>query len=224
MKTFIVGLICVFLTACTFYTEKRSEALSQAVFATSDSISVARFDLAAKYSKESEKLAYPPKKRIKIDPIITKNTVSYKVENKTIYTNNVDKKNTDQIKSSVIKKDEFQNGKIQEEVFLRLVIPENLKHAKLLVENSEEWKDLLKTKEFSEKLQKDHENLQKLTSEIDAELQKQNQMNNKMVQELNNMQKKLIEKDLAILKRNIVIVILLLSIGGATYLRIKGIL
>jgi hypothetical protein len=38
------------------------------------------------------------------------------------------------------------------------------------------------------------------------------------------MQKKLVEKDLAILHRNIIIIVLLASIGGATYLRIKGIL
>jgi hypothetical protein len=38
------------------------------------------------------------------------------------------------------------------------------------------------------------------------------------------MQKQLIEKDLAILKRNIIIVCLVLSIGGGVYLRMKGIL
>jgi hypothetical protein len=225
MKTIFLTFICVVLTSCTFYTEKRSEALSQAVFATSDSINAARFDLASKYSKESERLAYPPKKRIKIEPIITKNTVSYEVENKTIYINQPNLKNPNEIKSNIIKKQENnQSGKSENQVFLRLVVPENLKHAKLLIENSDEWKELLKTKEFSERLEKDHQNLQKLASDIDLELQKQNQMNNKMVQELNNMQKKLVEKDLAILKRNIIIVVLLLSIGGATYLRIKGIL
>ena len=48
--------------------------------------------------------------------------------------------------------------------------------------------------------------------------------NDKMIRDLNIMQKKLVEKDLAILQRNVVIVLLLASIGGATYLRIKGIL
>ena len=46
----------------------------------------------------------------------------------------------------------------------------------------------------------------------------------KMIQDLNIMQKKLVEKDLAILQRNIIIVLLLGTIIGATYLRIKGIL
>ena len=46
----------------------------------------------------------------------------------------------------------------------------------------------------------------------------------KMINDLNIMQKKLVEKDLAILQRNIIILGLLAAIGGATYLRIKGIL
>ena len=48
--------------------------------------------------------------------------------------------------------------------------------------------------------------------------------NEKMIKDLNIMQKKLVEKDLAILQRNVIIMFLLLTIGGATYLRIKGIL
>ena len=48
--------------------------------------------------------------------------------------------------------------------------------------------------------------------------------NDKMVRDLNIMQRKLVEKDLAILQRNIIIVVLLGTIGVATYLRIKGIL
>jgi hypothetical protein len=45
-----------------------------------------------------------------------------------------------------------------------------------------------------------------------------------MINDLNLMQKKLVEKDLAILRRNIIIVLLIAAMGGATYLRIKGIL
>jgi hypothetical protein len=48
--------------------------------------------------------------------------------------------------------------------------------------------------------------------------------NDKMIRDLNIMQKKLVEKDLAILQRNIIIIGLIITIGGATYLRIKGIL
>ena len=48
--------------------------------------------------------------------------------------------------------------------------------------------------------------------------------NDKMIRDLNTMQKKLLEKDLAILQRNIIIAVLLVSIGAGVYLRMKGIL
>jgi organic radical activating enzyme len=59
---------------------------------------------------------------------------------------------------------------------------------------------------------------------VDQELIKQLEFNDKMIKDLNVMQKKIAEKDLAILQRNIIIVVLILTIGGATYLRIKGLL
>jgi hypothetical protein len=221
MKTLIIFFACIILTSCTIYTEKRSEALSQAVFATSDSIDVARIDLAEKYSKEAEKLAYPPKNRIKILPILTKDTVKHEIKNENIVVKNT---SNDKISSSVVKTAEKTNGKIEEQTILRLVIPEKLKHSKLLIENSEEWLELIKNKEFSEQLKVDYQNLNKLKNDIEKELQKQQEMNNQIIKDLNKMQKQLVEKDLAILKRNIIIVLLLATIGGATYLRIKGIL
>jgi hypothetical protein len=105
-----------------------------------------------------------------------------------------------------------------------LVIPESLKHAKLLIENSEEWNELLQTKKFKEQLEIDNANLKKLASDVDNELQKQLKYNNQMVIDLNNMQKKLIEKDLLITRLYITIFGLVLSIVGGIYLRIKGIL
>jgi hypothetical protein len=73
-------------------------------------------------------------------------------------------------------------------------------------------------------LQNDLNNLSILKTEVDNELIKQEQYKNKMIQDLNIMQKKLVEKDLAILKRNIIIFFLLLSIASGIYLRMKGIL
>lgn len=190
-----ISLSVFFLTSCAVYTEKRSESLSQAVFATSDSITHARFDLASQYSKQAERLAFPPKTRIKISPIYT------------------------------VKKSSVLDSKTEEPSSdFRLVVPDHLRHSKPLIENSEEWKDLLKTKEFATRLQHDHENLQKLADDVSNELQKQTEMNNKMISDLNMLQKKVLEKDLAILRRNIVITCLLLAFGLATYLRIKGIL
>jgi hypothetical protein len=68
------------------------------------------------------------------------------------------------------------------------------------------------------------QNLSETKQVVDEELIRQLEYNDKMIKDLNIMQKKLVEKDLAILQRNIIIIVLLTSIVGATYLRIKGIL
>lgn len=68
-----IAVITLTLTGCATkvkYVEKQSEELSQAVYATKDSIEVARIDLASKYSGEAARLVPPPKNRIKIDSII----------------------------------------------------------------------------------------------------------------------------------------------------------
>lgn len=224
LKSIFVILVFLSTSSCVVYTEKRSEALSQAVFATSDSISQARFDLAHKYSEQAKRLAFPPKKPIDVRPIITETTkevVSTSPKNIRIDTSKAPKTPIGSIISNVLTKTDNSGEK---QTVLRLVVPEFLRHAKLLIENSEEWNELLKTKEFAERLEKDHKDLQQLTAEIDAELQKQLQMNEKMVRDLNAMQKKLVEKDLAIWQRNIVIFVLVLLIAAGIYLRIKGIL
>lgn len=209
-KTLFIFLLPFFFSGCTIYTEKRSEALSQAVYATSDSIQYARIDLAKKYAEESKKLAFPPKKRIEISPISTKKQSNAEIKKEIV-------KNT--TFSSSVDINETENSDI-----LRLVIPEEFKNHKLLVENSDEWQELLKTKEFAEKLQKDNKNLETLKKNVEQELLKQYQMNEKMVKDLNIMQKKLIEKDFAIWQRNVAIVLLLGIIGAGVYLRMKGFL
>lgn len=221
MKTLITIIACFFLTSCTFYSEKRSESLSQAVYATADSIDAARIDLADKYSEEAKKLAFPPKKKIEIYPIITK-----KVE--TVPQITVEKlKNSSKptsIQNTTIEKSNLSTVESENREILRLVIPENLKHAELLIENSSEWNELLKQKEFVKQLETDNKNLTVLKSNVEKELQKQFEMSNKMVQDLNTMQKKLVEKDFAIWQRNIVILGLVLTITVLLYLRIKGII
>lgn len=221
---FILAFLSLFLLpSCSVYTEKRSEALSQAVFATSDSIDVARIDLAEKYSKEAEKLAYPPKKRIQILPVVTADTVVHNIKNETVKINNSPKPQ-EKISSSIVTAVQKIGQKTEQQTVLRLVIPEKLKHAKLLIENSEEWQELIKSKDFADRIKKDYDALKKLQDDVDKELQKQYQMNNQMVQDLNKMQKQLVEKDLAILKRNVIIVLLLVVMSGGVYLRMKGIL
>lgn len=60
------------LSGCTVYTEKQSEAVSQSVYATKDSIDFARIDLAESYINEAAKFINPPKNRIQINAIYQK--------------------------------------------------------------------------------------------------------------------------------------------------------
>ena len=73
-KTLLLSTL--FLTSCTVYTEKQSEALSQNVYATSDSLNMARVDLAYYYSTETTKLISQPKHRISIQPVYEASTVT----------------------------------------------------------------------------------------------------------------------------------------------------
>lgn len=73
MKYFLLIICLIFTTGCATkikYVERQSEELSRAVYATKDSLDVARFDLANKYAAESTKIVAPPKNKIKIEPII----------------------------------------------------------------------------------------------------------------------------------------------------------
>jgi RNA polymerase-interacting CarD/CdnL/TRCF family regulator len=82
----------------------------------------------------------------------------------------------------------------------------------------------LKDKDIFAQIEKDNENLIETRKIVDEELIRQMEYNDKMVKDLNIMQRKLLEKDLAILQRNITILILFAFIGIAGYLRIKGVL
>lgn len=68
----ILFAIAFFVNGCTVYTEKQSEAVSQSVYATKDSIDLARIDLAESYINETTKFINPPKKRIQINAIYQK--------------------------------------------------------------------------------------------------------------------------------------------------------
>ena len=198
MKTFFIVCSLFFLTSCTIYTEKQSEALSRSVYASKDSIENARFDLADLYVNESSRLVKPPKKRIEIKPVFKKNIDIVTTQHKTTPT--------------VINKQRV------------VIIPEKYKSDTVVIVSSSEYEQLLKDKEVYSQIEKDLNNLSETKIFIDQELIKQMQYNDKMVKDLNIMQKKLVEKDLVILQRNIVIVLLISLIVGGVYLRIKGIL
>jgi len=68
MKRFLL-LFTLLIASCTYYTEKQSEALSQNVYATNDSLGKARVDLAYFYSNETTKFVKPPKHPVKINAV-----------------------------------------------------------------------------------------------------------------------------------------------------------
>jgi hypothetical protein len=188
----------IFLTSCTIYTEKQSEALSRVVYATKDSLDNARLDLADTYANETTRIVRPPKQRIDIKAVYKKNIDNITSQSK--------------VKPTIINKQRV------------LIIPEKYKNDTVVVVSSEEYQQLLKDKETYEQIEKDNASLVEAKKTIDEELIRQMEYNDKMVQDLNIMQRKLVEKDLAILQRNIVIISLLVSIGAGIYLRMKGVL
>ena len=194
-------LFFLLLPSCTVYTEKQSEAISQTVYATKDSLDKARIDLADEFSSQSTRLIKPPKKRIQIESVY---------------------KQTIPVLASQSKPE--KGVKVLANKQRVVIIPEKYKNDTVVVVSSEEYQQLLEDKEVFAQLEKDFKNLTDLRTIVDQELIKQKEYGDKMIRDLNIMQKKLVEKDLAILQRNIIIVALLLTIGGATYLRIKGIL
>ena len=188
-------------SSCTVYTEKQSEALSKVVYASKDSLDVARIDLTDKYITEATRIVRPPKSRIPIEAV-------YKKINP--YINTV---------SSSSKLDPVPVNKQR-----MVIIPERYRHDTVVVVNTEEYQQLLKDKETFAQIQKDTAGVIDAKKQVDEELIRQLENRDKMINDLNVMQRKLVEKDLALLQRNLIIVGLILAICGATYLRIKGIL
>lgn len=201
-KILIISFLFLFLNSCTVYTEKQSEALSKVVYASKDSMESARIDLADKYITETTRIVRPPKNRIKIESIYQKSVQQHI-----------------QTISSSSKHEHVPINKQRV-----VIIPEKYRSDTVVVVSSQEYDNLLKDKETFAQIQRDNEGLIEAKKTVDAELIRQMDNRDKMINDLNIMQKKLVEKDLAILQRNIAILALVAIIGGATYLRIKGIL
>lgn len=197
-KIGILGSLLLLIVSCTVYTEKQSEALSKSVYATRDSIDNARIDLADEYIKQAVRIVKPPKNQIPIKGVYKKtiDTIASQSKHSPVTVN----------KKRVV------------------IVPEQYKNDTVVVVNSEEYAQLLKDKETFEQIAKENRVLQETRKLVDEELIRQMEFNDKMVKDLNLMQKKLAEKDLAILHKNILIIVLILLVGGATYLRIKGVL
>jgi hypothetical protein len=73
-KSLAVFVCLLFLSSCTVYTEKQSEALSQNAYAANDSLKLSRVDLAYDYSDLVVRIVKPPKHRIDIKGIIQSTT------------------------------------------------------------------------------------------------------------------------------------------------------
>lgn len=201
-KAALICLLLLFSQSCTVYTEKQSEALSKVVYASKDSMEVARIDLADKYVTETTRLVRPPKNRIKIESVYQKSAQQH----------------ISTISSSSNREPIPVNKQRM------VIIPEKYKADTVVVVSTEEHQRLLKDKETFAQIQRDHEGLAEAKQTVDNELIRQMENRDKMINDLNLMQKTLVEKDLAILQRNVIIALFIAAIGGATYLRIKGIL
>jgi len=201
-KTLCMAIMVLLITSsCTVYTEKQSEALSKVVYASKDSLEVARIDLTDKYITEATRIVKPPKNRIPIEAVYKKIDIHI---------------------STVSSGSKFDSVPVNKQRMI--VIPERYRHDTVVVVNTEEYQQLLKDKETFAQIQRDTIGLIDAKKQVDEELIRQAENRDKMINDLNIMQKKLVEKDLALLQRNLIIVGLLIAIGGATYLRIKGIL
>lgn len=193
------GLYFLFiLNGCTVYTEKQSEAASKNIYATRDSINAARIDLADFYINEATKFIKPPKNPIKINTIFDNSgTTSNKP---------TDKKSTNSSQNRVV------------------IVPDKYKNSKVVIVGSSEYSQLLKDNENAKKIAEDNRIKEIQISENQKEIEKQKEMSNKMVVDLNLMQKKLVQKDLTILRLYVTLAISWAIFIVAAYLRLKGVL
>lgn len=191
-------LLLMFMSpSCTYYTEKQTEAVSQTVYATKDSIDKARFDLADEYSTQATRLVRPPKNRIEISYL---NTSAPSIQVKQ------DQKPVKQPKTPVV------------------VIPERLRGMTVLVVNSDEYKNLLQDKETLEQLKQDYVALGDTKKEVDQELITQIKFRDKMVNDLNNMKETIANKNLVIIKLSLTSAALGMALVAGVVLKFKGIL
>lgn len=194
-------LFCIVLIMCTscktVYTEKQTEALSQVVYATKDSLDAARIDLADTYATEATRIVRPPKERLEVQAIYEKSSAVLSSGTKNI---------TPESKQRVV------------------MIPEKYKQDIVVVVSSAEYDQLLKDKENFDQIQKDHEVLVKAKQDVDEELTKQTEYKDQMIKDLNQMQTVIAEKNLTILKQRGLIISLVIAIAAGIYLRMKGIL
>jgi len=195
MKRLIVLLVFMFLLSCSNTTTlpKYSEEVSRNVHATKDSIELARFDLAAEYAELSARLITPPKERIDIQSLHKPSAVL------------VDENS----------KSELPSGEKY------VVIPSKFKGMSVLVVGSEEYKQLLKIKEYAEQVQKELDIVVVQKHEADQELIKLEQNRQELLKSVTVLNVKLQETKSALLKRNLLLGGIFLAVGIYIALKVR---
>jgi hypothetical protein len=192
-------LLTLLFTGCTVYTEKQSEVVSQSVYATKDSISDGRIDLASEYINQVTEIIKPPKKPIKIDPV-------YEDDQTTV----VQKHNPHKTMRFICESSSRRRV---------VILPEDLKNDKVVSVNSVEYNDLLKNKRIAQQLQQDNQKLLTEKKAVTDEITKQTEMNNKMVKDLNFYQKEVYKLRYQLLLRDIALAVIILLIGAWIYVK-----
>lgn len=206
-KILTLFLLTFLLNGCTIYSEKQSEALSQSVYATKDSIDNARIDLAQQYINQATCIVVPPKKRIPINAIYSEDqdTTEVKIHSGKAH-------GTSRL-SSVTP----QNAKKEKKV---VTLPEEYQNDKIVFVNSDEYKKLLEDKKVANQLKWDYYNLDQEKKNTELQVIKDKEINNKMVNDLNSLQKKVLSLELSGLWKDIIIIALLSVLGLILYIRI----
>jgi hypothetical protein len=101
-----------------------------------------------------------------------------------------------------------------------VILPEGLKGDKVVVSNSDEYKELLKNKDIAKQLQNELEEKTKFTDTVIKQQQVNEKIQSDLLNSYNDAQKTIAKKDSAIWFRNFVILGLLVLIGGYVGLRI----
>ena len=102
-----------------------------------------------------------------------------------------------------------------------VIVPRDYDNQESIAIGSEKYNELLKDSQIKKQLEQDNATKESQLQKNNQELVKQKEMSDKMVKDLNILQKKLLEKDLAILWRNIIIAILSLLIAAFIYIKVS---
>lgn len=141
-------LFC-FPSCMTVYTEKQTEELSRVVYATKDSLDVARIDLADDYSIQATRIVKPPKTRIIIQAV-------YKAsEDKQRIVMIPERYKNDAV--IVVKSEEYQELLKDKSTFEQI----KKDHNTLLVAKQQVDEELTKQAEYKDQMVKDLNEMQK---------------------------------------------------------------